>query len=269
MDLLENKIINIFSKQDEIFAIDIYGKGALSPKDKFSDIDLFFYSTDLHKSYDNYLKLLENNGLNILFNFQYPSEQINYISGYIVFKNQCFYQKLDYNFVHSRRSIPTMYIDMPIKNIYMSKNSYVHSSNPSFYLPKPSPCSVQTQESIYLNSIAFCKCHHRSDLNVWTYWNSLIEIYLELLIQKYSGWDNFSRGINKSSRKNLREKLSTEDKLDYVKILNVKNFNIKKQYILCVESINKLLSLKAYDLFEFYSKEIEKELLKNLANELY
>jgi predicted nucleotidyltransferase len=202
---LRKHVVEVFSSQDEVYRICIFGREAEGKHDFYSDVDVVVFSNDPARTYTKYRSLFSQI---CPIRATFPlSRTIEEYSEMILLHDYSPYQKVDFSIGDWGKK------DWPLITVYESRDK-----------PQKSATKLESQPIIrdvsyiltdVLFSVArFTKCLFRHDIDMYRRWVSITEVTLALLYEKHSGWkfEMDQARLGSSGMKRIQNDLSADEK---------------------------------------------------------
>ena len=179
-DTLKRHVIEAFAAQDEVYRICFFGREAEGQHDAYSDIDMIVYSQDPAKTQAHYRRIFATISP-IRATFPLGGSPEGY-SEMVMLRDYSPYQKIDFSIGDWGKQ------DWLLLTLYERPEP---PQPPSTILE---PLDIR-QDVAYklmdvLFSIArFTKCLFRYDIDMYRRWESITDLTLVMLYEKYFGWE--------------------------------------------------------------------------------
>lgn len=202
---LKCRVIEAFVGQEEIYQIRLFGREAEGQSDGYSDIDLIVCSNDPARTQDRYRQVF-NSISPVWATFPLVSTAESF-SEMILLAGYSPYHKIDFS-IGSRG-----------KEDWRSLMAYDSPDKPRTACTRLTPVDIR-QDVAYklldvLFSVArFTKCLFRDDVDMVRRWQSITNLTLVLLYEKYCGWqpEMLAKRLGAYEFKSLSEHLDPEDR---------------------------------------------------------
>ena len=221
---LKRHVVEAFAVRDEVYRICFFGREAEGQHDTYSDIDMIVYSQDLAKTQAHYRQVFATISP-IRATFPLVGSPEGY-SEMVMLRDYSPYQKIDFSIGDWGKQ------DWLLLTLYERPEP---PQPPSTILE---PLDIR-QDVAYklmdvLFSIArFTKCLFRHDIDMYRRWESITDLTLVMLYEKYFGWqtETLKRRLGPYESKQLITALSSEDREWIYKIRSPDaNLNLAQSY---------------------------------------
>lgn len=211
--LLCNKLIDVFSKEPEVWKIKVFGRLTEGVSDSYSDVDIRIISKDPYLTQRNFHSVIEKNISRIRKTFPLVSDR-NSFAEMIMLEKYSPYQKIDISIEREGFGVPFNPISTVFQNdlsVGLDRDCEVHEIK-------------KTVEYELLNVLfgvpRTTKCFFRRDFDIYRRWQSLTNSLLVILNEKYMGWQeiNEQERIRAHDSKVLYKKMSKSDILKLKKV---------------------------------------------------
>jgi predicted nucleotidyltransferase len=206
-DDLKARLIEIFSTQEEVYAIYFFGKEVEGKADSYSDIDIIVCTNDPARTWGKYDSLLSH--VSPIRERLLLNSQGNSFAEMVMLEDYRPYQKIDLSLVEAIQQETDF---APFLNTYQrpTKSERVLSVFPI----KPRKRNLNHEINEILFSIPrFTKCLFRNDFDMYRRWKATTRNLLVLLYEKYFGWqEEVTRSdLRAQEAKQLYDALTPED----------------------------------------------------------
>lgn len=223
-DTLKRHVIDAFAAQDEVYRICFFGREAEGQHDAYSDIDMIVYSQDPVKTKAHYRQVFATiSPIRATFPLGGSSEGY---SEMVMLQEYNPYQKIDFSIGDWGKQ------DWLLLTLYERPEP-----------PRPPSTTLEAldirQDVAYklmdvLFSIArFTKCLFRHDIDMYRRWESITDLTLVILYEKYFGWqtETWKKRLGPYESKHLVTALDSGDRAWVHKIRSPDaNLNLAQSY---------------------------------------
>lgn len=209
-DDLRDRLVKAFSSHEEVYYAFVFGREAEDCADCYSDIDMVVCSNDLAKTKANYLSLLDSISP-IRATFCLEGTPQSY-SEMIMLQDYSPYQKIDLTIADESR-IGWVAPGYPTLVVYEDKYKLRKSTSKLDAVFNRQGVANKLTDVLF--SVArFTKCLFRRDLDMYRRWESISNIALVLLFEKYFGWqpETLKAKLSSGEIRHLYAALAPEDK---------------------------------------------------------
>lgn len=215
--LLCDKLVDVFSKEPEVWKIKVFGKLTEGTSDSFSDVDIRIISKNPYLTQQKLHDIIEKNISKIRKTFLLASDP-NCFAEMIMLKNYSPYQKIDISIERDGFGVPFS----PIATVYENDSAKGLNKDCKVYEIKE---TVEYEVVNFLFGIPrITKCFFRNNFDMYRRWKYLTDSLLVLLNEKYTGWQmtNESKKLRANESKLLYQNLTRSDmkKLEKIFPLN-------------------------------------------------
>lgn len=183
-DELRNLVIQLFSREKEIYAIYIFGKEVSQQVDEYSDIDMIICSKDLAATQSKYRRLF--NEISPMIGTFLLNSTENDFSQMVMMGDFSPYQKIDFS-ITDRIETKIAAGFGPFTAVYQD-DSEIAAGNARLDIITPK--RARNQLDNYLFAIPrFTKCLFRNDPDMYRRWKNISDAVLVLLYEKHFGWE--------------------------------------------------------------------------------
>ncbi len=244
-DDLEERLIDTFSRPEEISAIYFFGKAVEGKTDSYSDIDIVICTDDPARTWRNYEAMLS--GISPIRERLLLDSGETHFAEMVMFQDYLPYQKIDLSLLSDLQQKNAF---GPFLEVYQrpAKTDLVLSLFPV----KPKLRTLNHEINEILFSIPrFTKCLFRSDFDMYRRWKGTTNNLMVLLYEKYFGWqaEVARHDLRPQEAKRLYDALTPEDhkRLTAVYPLNARA-NLAESFGQCIGFYLDLSIQKARDL---------------------
>jgi len=182
-DDLRAKCIDIFSRQDEVYQISVFGNEAEGSVDEYSDIDIVVCSNDRQETQRKYQHLFES--ISPIIGKGFIGADSRCFAEMVMLKYYSPYQKVDFSIVGALDDKTGF---GPFATVYENQAKR-HDQNNEMALLASVPGVVQKLNDVLFSIPRFTKCLFRNDgINMYRRWVSITNSTTVLLLEKYTGW---------------------------------------------------------------------------------
>lgn len=257
---LNDLLIESFSKENEIYAIYLFGKAVTNETDEYSDIDMMICSNDLAMTQSKYRRIF-NDISPITGSFLLNSTETD-LSQMVMLYDYSPYHKIDFS-ITDRIESKIVSGFGPFVTAYKA-NSYTFKVVSK--LDKITQDHVKNQLDNFLFAVPrFTKCLFRKDYDMYRRWKYISDCMLVLLYEKYFGWEEKTtmKQVPAKELSKLNQMMSADETEILKRIFpDSGTVNIAESYKLCIEILVSLCREKAeffkVDLDEGFIQHVEK-----------
>ncbi len=261
---LQEKLIELFSKQAEVGKMRIFGKLAEGTGDDFSDVDIRIISKDPLITQKNAHRLIEDNIARIMATFTLASDP-GCFAEMIMLAGYSPYQKIDISVEREGAGIPFE----PITSVYENKNAAGLDRDCDIYTIKKSV--DYNLMDVLFGVPRITKCFYRQDFDMYRRWKHQTDALIVLLNEKYTAWQAVSekKELDAHAAKLLFQRLCAEDKHKLEQILPLNGeLKIPISYLSSLQFYVELAMLKANALKVVLDQEFMHFMLKFAQEEV-
>ncbi len=255
---LNDLLIESFSRENEIYAIYLFGKAVKDETDEYSDIDMMICSNDLAITQSRYQRIF-NDISPIMGSFLLNSTETD-LSQMVMLNDFSPYQKIDFS-ITDRIETKILAGFGPFITVYKD-NSFTAKTNSKLDIIKQD--HVKNQLDNFLFAIPrFTKCLFRKDYDMYRRWKHLSDCMMVLLYEKYFGWEEKTTMIQVPAKKlsKLNQMMSADETEILKRIFpDSGTVNIAESYKLCIKVVVSLCRQKA----EFFKVELDEGFIQHI-----
>jgi predicted nucleotidyltransferase len=204
-DTLKRHVIEAFAAQDEVYRICFFGREAEGQHDAYSDIDMIVYSQDPAKTQAHYRQVFTTISP-IRANFPLGGSPEG-CSEMVMLRDYSPYQKIDFSIGDWGKE------DWLLLTMYERPEPPLPPSTTLEALDIRQDVAYKLMDVLF--SIArFTKCLFRHDIDMYRRWESITDLTLVVLYEKYFGWqtETLKRRLGSYESKQLDTVLDSGDR---------------------------------------------------------
>jgi predicted nucleotidyltransferase len=205
---LRSRLIDVFSSQDEIYEIHLFGNEVSGEIDQYSDIDIIFCSNDPAQTQKKYLELLET--ISPVWDRLLLASQPYAFAEMVMLKGVSPYQKIDMSIVDR---IEREAAFAPFGTVYRQQGE--PEPNGTTLKVRTRKWDVTHMLNEYLFSIPrFTKCLFRKDYDLYRRWKGITNLLWVALYEKYFGWSEVTAttALKAHAAKKIYHALTCQDR---------------------------------------------------------
>lgn len=211
---LERKLIQVFSKEPEVWKIQVFGRLIEGADDEYSDVDIKIISKDPYLTQQNYHNVIEKNICKIRKTFILASNE-NCFAEMIMLEDYSPYQKIDISIERDGFGVHFSPISIAFQNDFAKG---LNRDCEAYEIKR----TVEYDLSNFLFGIPrITKCFFRKDFDMYRRWKNWTDVLLVMLEEKYIGWQqvNDKEKVKAHDSKLLFQKITKDDREKLEKVL--------------------------------------------------
>jgi len=256
--ILCDKLVEAFSKEPEIWKVQVFGRLVDGVSDEYSDVDIKIISKDPYATQQKLHNVIEQSISRVRKTFLLASDK-NCFAEMIMLSDYSPYQKIDISVEREGFGVSFS----PISTVFQNDNAEGLDRDCEVY-------AIKKNVEYDLFNVLFgiprtTKCLFRGDFDIYRRWQSLTNSLLLILSEKYLGWQliNEQERIRAHDAKVLYKKMIKSDILKLKKVFPSDGVvDISKSYISGLNLYVETACQKA----EMQSVILDEEFIKYIVN---